>query len=109
MFEKPARNSQIRQPDQTFVLIEEHPDSINDGTFFVDMYDTGPSAKIIDFPAAFHYLGANLSIADGSVRFRQWLDARTVPAVRNTAIGLNVASPNNQDILWLQRITTYRK
>src|SRR5438552_2508813 len=40
VFEKPARNSQIRQPDQTFVLIEEHPDSINDGTFFVDMHVT---------------------------------------------------------------------
>ena len=85
-FEKPARISQIRQPDQTFVFIEEHPDSIDDGTFFVDMHDTGPSAYIIDFPAAFHYLGANLSFADGSVRFRQWIDARTMPAVRNASM-----------------------
>ena len=67
VFAKPARISEIRQPDQTFVLIEEHPDSINDGTFFLDMYDTGQAARIIDFPAAFH-LGANLSFADGRDR-----------------------------------------
>jgi len=108
-FQKPARISQIRQPDQTFLFIEEHPDSINDGTFFVDIYDTGQAARMIDFPAAFHYLGINLSFADGSVRFRQWLDARTMPPSRNTSMTLNVPSPNNPDILWLQGITTYRK
>src|SRR5213595_1403840 len=31
-----ANRSQVRQPDQTFVFIEEHPDSINDGMLYVD-------------------------------------------------------------------------
>jgi prepilin-type processing-associated H-X9-DG protein len=110
VFEKPARISQIRQQDQTFVFIEEHPDSMNDGALFVNMYDTGLATRIIDFPAAFHALGANLSFADGSVRFRQWIDARTTPAPRyNSSMVLNVSSANNQDILWLQSVTTYRK
>src|SRR5947207_6487802 len=36
-FQVMANRSQIRQPDQTFVFIEEHADSINDGFFIVDM------------------------------------------------------------------------
>src|SRR6266542_1848804 len=36
-FQLAADRSQIRQPDRTFVFIEEHPDSINDGTFYVDV------------------------------------------------------------------------
>jgi len=103
-FEVMANRSQIRQPDQTFVFIEEHADSINDGFFIVDM-SSGPAARIVDFPAAYHYYGANLGFADGIARFRQWLDARTSPIRLNFA----VSSPNNLDVTWLQSISTYRK
>ena len=104
-FQVMANRSQIRQPDQTFVFIEEHADSINDGFFIVDM-SSGPAARIVDFPAAYHYYGANLGFADGSAEFRQWLDSRTSP-IRLAAFG--VSSPNNSDLAWLQSISTYRQ
>ena len=110
-FQIVTNRSQVRQPDQTFVFIEEHPDSINDGMLYVDMVSIGPAARIIDFPAAYHYLGANLGFADGSVQYHQWLDPRTTPPMRynNIFITLNIASPNNPDVAWLQNRTTYRK
>jgi len=103
-FQVMANRSQIRQPDQTFVFIEEHADSINDGFFVIDMA-AGAAARLIDFPAAYHYYGANLAFADGSARFHQWVDARTSPI----RLGFGVASANNLGIAWLQSISTYRQ
>jgi len=102
-FQTMINRSQIRQPDRTFVFIEEHPDSINDGFFAVDM--AGPGVGIVDFPAAYHYYGANLGFADGSAQYRQWVDARTSP----TRLRFGVSTPNNPDIAWLQSVSTYRK
>src|SRR5215207_8417749 len=48
-FQVQTNVSQIRQPDQTFVFTEEHPDSINDGVFFIDPDRTGSSARFVDF------------------------------------------------------------
>ena len=108
-FQIATQSSQVRQPDQTFVFIEEHPDSINDGMLFVDMVSVEPDTRIIDYPAAYHFLGANLSFADGSVRYRQWVDPRTTPPPHyNNSLGLNVSSPRNLDVAWLQSVTTYR-
>jgi prepilin-type processing-associated H-X9-DG protein len=99
--------SLIRQPDQTFVFVEEHPDSINDGAFMVDVSRTGSSARLLDFPAAYHSQGANVSFADGSVQYRQWVDPRTVSFTRVPLPP--VTQPNNPDVAWLQRVTTYRR
>ena len=103
-FQTITNRSQLRQPDQTFVFIEEHPDSINDGLFVVDM-TPGPGARIIDFPAAYHYYGANVGFADGSAHSRHWLDPRTSPV----RLSFLVPSPNNPDVAWLQSISTYRQ
>jgi len=103
-FQTMTNRSQIRQPDRTFVFIEEHPDSINDGFFAIDM-TAGVGARLIDFPAAYHNYGANLGLADGSAQFRPWVDARTSPARLN----FGAVSPNNADIAWLQSVATYRK
>ncbi|HUL51254.1 MAG TPA: hypothetical protein VLU94_01585 [Candidatus Nitrosotalea sp.] len=111
-FQIPTRLDSVRQPDRTFVFIEEHPDSINDGLFVMDMLNTGTKARIIDFPAAYHYVGANLGFGDGSVQYREWLDARTTPPMRfgsGPGLVLDVSSAGNPDIQWLQDRTTYRK
>src|SRR5437773_5177666 len=94
-FQTMTNRSQFRQPDRTFVFIEEHPDSINDGLFVIDM-TAGVGARLIDFPAAYHHYGANLGFADGSAQFRPWVDPRTSP-IRLT---FGLSSPNNADIAW---------
>jgi prepilin-type processing-associated H-X9-DG protein len=99
--------SQVGQPERTFVLLEEHPNSINDGSFTIDVARVGPAAVLVDAPAYFHMGGANLAMADGHVEYWQWADPRTMPPLTSPFFG-DVASPNNPDIARLQKVTSYR-
>ena len=57
-------------PSSTFVLIEEHPDSLNDGNFVVDL---GNPQNMVDWTGNFSNGGFWISFADGRVdlwRFR---------------------------------------
>jgi prepilin-type processing-associated H-X9-DG protein len=99
VFQLQSNLSHIRQPDETFVFIEEHPDSINDGAMIIDMQNV----RVIDLPAAYHEAGANLSFADGSTRYRRWQEPRTLVPIGSVTSSLPI------DIPWLQSVTTYRK
>ena len=91
-------------PSMMWVLIDEHPGSINDAAFAVQMRnaeDLG-SARIIDYPASYHNGACGFSFADGHSEIKKWTDPRTVvPANYGTKIPLNVATPNNRDVLWM--------
>jgi prepilin-type N-terminal cleavage/methylation domain-containing protein len=96
-------------PSQTFVFLDEREDSINDGYFVVDMagYPNGPGSwKIVDYPASYHNLAGGLSFADGHSEIRKWVDSRTVPNLSRADRPLDVSSPNNQDVFWMQQRST---
>jgi prepilin-type N-terminal cleavage/methylation domain-containing protein/prepilin-type processing-associated H-X9-DG protein len=99
-------------PSKTFVFLDEREDSINDGYFIVDMsgYPDKPAQQILaDFPASYHNRAASFSFADGHSETKKWTDARTFPPlVRSQELKLNVPSPNNPDVLWLQERSTRR-
>jgi prepilin-type N-terminal cleavage/methylation domain-containing protein/prepilin-type processing-associated H-X9-DG protein len=91
-------------PAQTWILIDEHPDSINDAAFAVQMVtaDRMAQARIIDFPASYHNGACGFSFADGHSEIKKWTDGRTVARVTYTGtMSLNVASPDNRDVLWM--------
>ena len=89
-----------------FVFIDEHPDSINAGGFANMMVATPASARIIDFPASYHNGACGISFCDGHAEIRKWRDPRTKPPPQyNNNLQLNVASPNNQDMIWLAEHT----
>ena len=91
-------------PAMTWVLLDECPDSINDGYFTLHMENNIWD----DVPASTHNGAGGFSFADGHAEIKKWLDARTKPPVRfsNAALPLNVASPNNVDMTWLSDRTT---
>jgi prepilin-type N-terminal cleavage/methylation domain-containing protein/prepilin-type processing-associated H-X9-DG protein len=91
-----------------YVLLDEHPDSINAGGFANMMITSLSAAKIIDYPASYHNGAAGLSFADGHAEIRKWKDPRTKLRVTYQPMALNVASPNNQDMVWLSDRTTVR-
>lgn len=95
---------QIHSPTQVFVLIEEHPDSINDG-YFLNRED---SYRWNDLPAAWHRGGANLAFADGHLEFHRWRDASTRPPPRPDAAQLPFAIPPAEqgDFDWLMAHTS---
>jgi prepilin-type N-terminal cleavage/methylation domain-containing protein/prepilin-type processing-associated H-X9-DG protein len=94
---------------RVYVLLDEHPDSINAGGFANMMVESAGAVRIIDFPASYHNGAAGISFADGHAEIKKWMDPRTRPAVRyNGNLTLNVASPNNPDMIWLADRTTIR-
>lgn len=99
-------------PAMTWVLMDEREDSINDGYFVVDMmgFRDQPSRwKIVDYPASYHNRAGGLSFADGHSEIRKWRDPRTIPKLRKgVLLPLDVPSPNNLDVVWLQERSSSR-
>jgi prepilin-type N-terminal cleavage/methylation domain-containing protein/prepilin-type processing-associated H-X9-DG protein len=94
-------------PSMTWVLVDEHPDSINDGFFCVDMrgYPNPAQAKLPDFPASYHNGACGFSFADGHAEIKKWLDIRTKPPVKHVTVS-TVDQRNNPDVVWLWQHTT---
>ncbi len=97
-------------PSQTFVLLDEREDSINDGYFVVDMAGwpgNGSQHKIVDYPASYHNGAGGFSFADGHSEIHKFVDPRTMPVLaKGRELSLNIPSPNNRDVLWMQERST---
>jgi prepilin-type N-terminal cleavage/methylation domain-containing protein/prepilin-type processing-associated H-X9-DG protein len=92
------KTTQFVRPTTTFVFIEEHPDTINDG-FFVNTLEGG---KWGNLPASYHNGSANLHFADGHIESHRWVVPATVRApVKGGAGGGFVANPPT-DWNWLK-------
>jgi prepilin-type N-terminal cleavage/methylation domain-containing protein/prepilin-type processing-associated H-X9-DG protein len=104
--------TQIPNPSQTFVFIDEHSDSISFIHFWVGS-EVGAKARFTSYPAAYHNNGAVLSFADGHVENHRWTDPRTKIPVRHKRDSswppADQPSPNNADIQWLQDRTVFPK
>jgi len=96
--------SQMSQPAQIFMFIEEHPDSINDGYFLNHPDDL----KWFDLPASYHDGGVNVTFADGHAERHKWRLASTKPPARPGAAHLPfaVAPPGQGDFDWLMERTS---
>lgn len=106
-----SRLGHIINPTQTWVMIDEHPDSINDAACAVKMAErTATSANIIDFPASYHNGAAGLSFADGHSEIHQWKGSKIKAPVRyNNSLALNVAAGDSlKDVIWWSENTTVR-
>ncbi len=104
--------STIRIPSKTWVLIDEHCDSINDAAFAVKMAtplvpSTMGDIRIIDFPASYHNGAGGLSFSDGHSEIHKWRGSRIRPPVTGQMIDLNIpAGDSKNDIIWLSDMTT---
>ena len=95
-------------PAMTMVFLDERCDSINDGEWCTSMNgwpDQPNSWIMIDFPASYHNGSGGLSFADGHSEIHKWRDPRTIPPIGKLR-GLNVPSPNNQDVYWMMERST---
>jgi len=94
-------------PSQTFIFLDEHEDSINDGYFLVGLQTDIPFGWS-DVPASRHNRGANFVFSDGHAERHKWRDKRTVqPVTRNRLFG--VMQPNNTDVKWVHDHATAPK
>jgi prepilin-type N-terminal cleavage/methylation domain-containing protein/prepilin-type processing-associated H-X9-DG protein len=93
-------------PSQTWVLVDERADSMNDGFFVVVMGLKGSSSLLVNYPAAYHNGAGNLAFADGHSESHKWRASRTNPRMTTGVYLPEQRSPNNADVAWLQERTT---
>ena len=71
----------------------------------MDGFPNIATTKIVDYPASYHNRSAGFAFADGHSEIHHWVDPRTVPPL-TTRLQLNVSSPNNKDVWWMQDHST---
>ena len=93
-------------PSSTWVIADENPDTINDGSLVVSM-----GQIIVDFPGNYHNGAVGISFADGHSEIHKWKDAflALTPAP-------NLIVPSNEvgqaapvpclDLAWIQSRTS---
>ena len=102
-------------PSETWVLIDEREDSINNGLFGLQTYGIDPwvgsVALMVNWPAAYHNCAGALNFADGHSEIHRWRDDRTIPPIKKgVELPLSlVHSPNNEDLRWLTLHATARR
>jgi prepilin-type N-terminal cleavage/methylation domain-containing protein len=84
-------------PAKTFVLLDECPDSVNDGLFQINMAGKAWS----DIVGSLHCGGGGFTFADGHAETHKWRDAITrSPVKKGTCPAYSQTSPN--DYVWVQ-------
>jgi prepilin-type N-terminal cleavage/methylation domain-containing protein len=100
-------------PANTWVIMDENPVSINDGSLAISAAVAPGATYLIDFPSGNHERAAGIAFADGHSIIHQWKDPRTYGAkgVVNGqgAVGPTLQSPDDQDCFFLAPITSVLK
>lgn len=99
-------------PSDLFVFLDEHPNSINDAAFAVQMPTSALGTFFVDVPAKYHNNCAGFSFADGHAEIHKWLAPGTIPptiwaADTSPAIGgTTTGVPGDPDVLWIAQHAT---
>jgi prepilin-type processing-associated H-X9-DG protein len=102
----------FQNPVGIFVLLDEHPDSINDGWFvFCTAADPAERTAWSDLPASYHNGAAGFSFADGHSEIKRWVNGSTRRAIKKSTSDFPVKVPATErnDITWVAERTTVRK
>ncbi len=91
--------SEVYDPSQIFVFLDEHPDSIDDGYFVNRAYEP----EWIDLPASYHNRAAQFSYVDGHCAPHRWSVPSTYPSPQPDAAGLpiDLSTSDQSDFNWV--------
>lgn len=105
------KESDVRAPANIWLLLDEHPDSINDAAFAFQMPSNPKSTEWIDVPAKYHANACGFTFLDGHAVIHKWQSPQAIPNVTFTQMSPNVARGyviGDTDILWVGSHTTTR-
>ena len=94
-------------PADVWVLVDEHPDSINDAVFGSVMPQAKDDSTWVwdDVPAKYHNNACAFTFADGHAEIHRWKFPGLIPNV-NYAGGLDWPGGSDEDVLWVAAHTT---
>jgi prepilin-type N-terminal cleavage/methylation domain-containing protein len=90
-------------PSMTWLLVDEHPDSINDGWLIPDVTDT---SRFVDLPASYHNGACGFVFADSHSEIHKW-HGSTIQPVKMTQYNGFAGDP--QDVAWFVERSTARR
>jgi prepilin-type processing-associated H-X9-DG protein len=96
----------IPSPVGTFVTLDEHPNTINDGYYLNTSNNRGVGAHWGDIPAQYHNGACGFSFADGHSEIKKWVGAWASDRGVMTIPGSDIAP--NFEWLW-ERTSVLRK
>jgi prepilin-type N-terminal cleavage/methylation domain-containing protein/prepilin-type processing-associated H-X9-DG protein len=100
-------------PANTWVLMDENPITINDGSLAVSALATPGNTYLIDYPAGNHANGAGMSFADGHAIVHTWTDKATYTAPLSLHGQQNAGggkqTPDDPDLFWLAPLTSAKR
>ena len=99
------KQSQVPSPSKTWLTIDEHPDSINDGYFL----NNPDASNWQDVPASYHNGACGFSFADGHAEIRRWLSGTSkYPAVKfGSPVVRSFDAQGRVDFQWYRERTGY--
>jgi prepilin-type N-terminal cleavage/methylation domain-containing protein/prepilin-type processing-associated H-X9-DG protein len=102
------KQSEVPRPAKTWLVLDEHPDSINDAYFI-----NNPTVNNWqDIPASFHNGACGFSFADGHSEIKKWQSSASIFPVKflypNTP-SFTVANKGMRDWNWYRERTGYLK
>lgn len=97
------KQSDFPQPANTWVTVDEHPDSINDGFFIVDINATSWG----DTPASYHNGACGFSFADGHAEIHKWRSATSKYPVTFIFYTVPFDALGYLDFAWYKEKTQY--
>jgi prepilin-type N-terminal cleavage/methylation domain-containing protein/prepilin-type processing-associated H-X9-DG protein len=113
-FRQMLKDTQVTRPSDIFVMMDEHPDSINDGYYLNNPGNYNPASDNVnqvpqgwgDLPASYHNGAGGFSFADGHSEIKRWIGKTGKVGVKArqgegfTAPNLNTPQ-DRQDIRWV--------
>ena len=100
------KNTDIRQPTECFVFLDEKPASINDDYFEIQMANGSPtSAFVSDNPSQVHANAGGFGFADGHAEIHKWTSPGFTQAARFSGM-VNKGTAEYNDQIWINLHTT---
>lgn len=94
-------------PSMSWVFIDEHPDSIDDGVLYTNPACTNGTGVFTELPGSLHGGSCGVSFADGHAEIHKWSDPTTIHPVTYGTVN-QVGANNNRDLAWLAQRTPSR-
>jgi prepilin-type N-terminal cleavage/methylation domain-containing protein/prepilin-type processing-associated H-X9-DG protein len=99
-------------PANTWVMMDENPYTINDGSFAVSAVAAPGKTYLIDYPTGLHGGAGGMAFADGHSIVHKWQDKRTYTPAGVVQPGMGSSGPtqqtpgDNPDCFWLAPLTS---
>jgi len=92
----------VPSPSNVYVLLDEHPDTLNDG-FFMNRWE---ELRWGNLPGSYHDGAANLSFVDGHVESHKWVLADTRRPSKKGGVGGTFVPADSTDYDWIRERTS---